>query len=60
MLIEKFRAKKSKASFAQSLIKKLDKMDLIEVEQDETASMYFKFPPCSSLWKSNTQSILCF
>jgi ATP-binding cassette subfamily F protein 3 len=45
MLIEKFRAKKSKASFAQSLIKKLDKMDLIEVEQDETASMYFKFPP---------------
>ncbi|MBL6658053.1 MAG: ATP-binding cassette domain-containing protein [Flavobacteriales bacterium] len=45
MLIEKFRAKKSKASFAQSLIKKLDKMDLVEVEQDETASMYFKFPP---------------
>lgn len=45
MLIEKFRAKKSKASFAQSLIKKLDKMDLIEVEQDDTASMYFKFPP---------------
>jgi ATP-binding cassette, subfamily F, member 3 len=45
MLIEKFRVKKSKASFAQSLIKKLDKMDLIEVEQDDTASMYFKFPP---------------
>jgi ATP-binding cassette subfamily F protein 3 len=45
MLIEKFRAKKSKAAFAQSLIKKLDKMDVIEVEQDETASMHFKFPP---------------
>lgn len=45
MLIEKFRAKKSKAAFAQSLIKKLDKMDFIEVEQDETASMHFKFPP---------------
>jgi len=45
MLIEKFRAKKSKAAFAQSLIKKLDKMDVIEVEQDDTASMHFKFPP---------------
>ena len=45
MLIDKFRYKKSKASFAQSLIKKLDKMEMIEVEQDETASMHFKFPP---------------
>lgn len=45
MLIDKFRYKKSKAAFAQSLIKKLDKMEIIEVEQDETASMHFKFPP---------------
>ena len=45
MLIDKFRYKKSKAAFAQSLIKKLDKMQMIEVEQDETASMHFKFPP---------------
>ena len=45
MLIDKFRYKKSKAAFAQSLIKKLDKMEMIEVEQDETASMHFKFPP---------------
>lgn len=45
MLIDKFRYKKSKAAFAQSLIKKLDKMEMIEVEQDETATMYFKFPP---------------
>ncbi len=45
MLIDKFRYKKSKASFAQSLIKKLDKMEIIEVDQDETASMHFKFPP---------------
>ncbi|MGC6490502.1 MAG: ABC-F family ATP-binding cassette domain-containing protein [Flavobacteriales bacterium] len=45
MLIEKFRYKKNKAAFAQSLIKKLDKMDLIEVEQDETMSMHFRFPP---------------
>ena len=45
MLIDKFRYKKSKAAFAQSLIKKLDKMEMIEVQQDETATMHFKFPP---------------
>ena len=45
MLIDKFRYKKSKAAFAQSLIKKLDKMEMIEVEHDETASIHFKFPP---------------
>ena len=45
MLIDKFRYKKSKAAFAQSLIKKLDKMEMIEVDYDETASMHFKFPP---------------
>ena len=45
MLIDKFRYKKSKAAFAQSLIKKLDKMEIVEVEQDETANIHFKFPP---------------
>ena len=44
-LIERFRAKASKASFAQSLIKKLDKMDRIELDQEDTSSMNFKFQP---------------
>ncbi len=44
-LIEKFRYKASKASFAQSLIKKLDKIDRIEVDEDDNRSMHFKFPP---------------
>ncbi|MDX5428960.1 MAG: ATP-binding cassette domain-containing protein [Bacteroidota bacterium] len=44
-LIEKFRAKASKASFAQSLIKKLDRMDRIEVDEDDTRTMHFRFPP---------------
>lgn len=44
-LIQKFRYKKNKAAFAQSLIKKLDKMDRIEVEQDDLLGMYFRFPP---------------
>ena len=43
-LIEKFRAKASKASMAQSLIKKLDRMDLIEVDEDDNAVMSLNFP----------------
>lgn len=44
-LIERFRYKASKAAFAQSLIKKLDKIDRIEVDTDDTRSMQFRFPP---------------
>lgn len=43
-LIEKFRYKASKAAFAQSLIKKLEKVELIEVDEDETATLNMKFP----------------
>lgn len=43
-LINKFRAKKNKAAFAQSLIKKLEKTDRIEVDNDEIASMKITFP----------------
>ncbi|HET8839571.1 MAG TPA: ABC-F family ATP-binding cassette domain-containing protein [Flavobacteriaceae bacterium] len=43
-LIEKFRAKASKASMAQSLIKKLDKVQRIEVDEDDNAVMKLKFP----------------
>ena len=45
VLINKFRAKKNKASFAQSLIKKLDKLVIIEVEQEDIGRMNFRFPP---------------
>ena len=41
--IEKFRAKASKAKFAQSLIKKLDKLEVIEVDGSDNSSMNFKF-----------------
>lgn len=43
-LIEKFRAKATKASMAQSLMKKLDKMDLIEVDEDDNSVMNISFP----------------
>jgi ATP-binding cassette subfamily F protein 3 len=43
-LIEKFRAKSTKASMAQSLIKKLDRMDRIEVDEDDNSVMNVRFP----------------
>jgi ATP-binding cassette subfamily F protein 3 len=43
-LIEKFRYKASKAAFAQSLIKKLEKVDRIEVDADDNAVLNVKFP----------------
>ena len=45
LLINKFRAKKNKASFAQTLIKKLEKLEVIEVEQEDIGRMNFRFPP---------------
>ncbi|MCD2260218.1 ABC-F family ATP-binding cassette domain-containing protein [Psychroserpens luteolus] len=43
-LIEKFRAKASKATMAQSLIKKLDRMERIEVDEDDNSVMTLNFP----------------
>jgi ATP-binding cassette subfamily F protein 3 len=43
-LIDKFRAKKNKAAFAQSLIKKLEKTEIIELESDAIARMKISFP----------------
>lgn len=44
VLINKFRAKKNKAAFAQSLIKKLDKLERIEVDASDKADLRFRFP----------------
>lgn len=43
-LINKFRAKKNKAAFAQSLIKKLEKTEKIEIERNHVAKMRITFP----------------
>jgi len=43
-LIEKFRAKANKASMAQSLIKKLNKVERIEVDVEDNAVMNVRFP----------------
>ncbi len=42
--VERFRAKASKAAFAQSLIKKLDKIDRIEMEDEDNSAIRFNFP----------------
>ena len=43
-LIEKFRAKANKASMAQSLIKKLNRVDRIEVDVEDNSVMNVRFP----------------
>jgi ATP-binding cassette subfamily F protein 3 len=45
VLIDKFRAKASKSAMAQSLIKKLDRLDRVEVDDMDTAAVRFRFPP---------------
>jgi ATP-binding cassette subfamily F protein 3 len=49
--IERFRAKASKATFAQSLIKKLDKMERVEVEEEDASAMNLRFPPAQASGK---------
>ncbi|HIA05745.1 MAG TPA: ABC transporter ATP-binding protein [Flavobacteriales bacterium] len=44
-LIEKFRYKASKAAFAQTLIKKLAKLDRVEIDATDNSTMKFRFPP---------------
>ncbi|HVA98108.1 MAG TPA: ABC-F family ATP-binding cassette domain-containing protein, partial [Bacteroidia bacterium] len=43
-LIDKYRAKANKASFAQSLIKKLDKLEIVEVDEGDNSAIRFTFP----------------
>lgn len=43
-LIAKFRAKANKAAMAQSLIKKLDKMERVQIDQEDHAVMHINFP----------------
>ncbi len=42
--IDRFRYKASKAVQVQSRIKQLDKVDRIEVEEEDTAAIHFRFP----------------
>lgn len=54
-LVDRFRAKASKAAFAQSLIKKLDRIEIIEVDDEDNRQMRFKFPPAPHSGKINAK-----
>jgi len=43
--IERFRYKASKANQVQSRIKQLDKIDVIEIEEEDLSKLNIKFPP---------------
>ena len=43
--IERFRYKATKAVQVQSRIKQLDKIDRIEIDEEDSASIHFYFPP---------------
>ena len=43
--IERFRYKASKANQVQSRIKQLDKVEVIEIDDEDTARLNIKFPP---------------
>jgi len=45
VLIEKFRAKKNKAKFAQTLIRKLERVEPIVIDDMEKGKINFHFPP---------------
>ena len=55
-LINKFRAKKNKAAFAQTLIKKLDKLEDIEIDQMEKDRIQFQFPDPSHSGKETLRA----
>lgn len=43
--IERFRYKATKSNQVQSRIKQLEKMDIIEVDEEDNSSLHLKFPP---------------
>ena len=55
--IERFRSKASKAVQVQSRVKQLDKIDRIEIEEEDTTSMRFYFPPAPHSGKVVVEAI---
>ncbi len=43
--IEKFRYKATKSVQVQSRIKQLEKLDIVEIDEQDNAAIHFKFPP---------------
>jgi ATP-binding cassette subfamily F protein 3 len=47
--IERFRYKASKANQVQSRIKQLDKLDILEIDEEDASKLNIKFPPAPRL-----------
>lgn len=54
--IKRFRYKPTKAVQVQSRIKQLEKMEIIEIDEEDTSSLHLKFPPSS---RSGNYPIIC-
>ena len=54
--IDKFRYKATKAKQVQSRIKKLNKLDIIEIDERDKSSIHFQFPPAPHSGKLVTEA----
>ena len=54
--VERFRYKSTKSKQVQSRIKMLDKMDIVEVDESDKASIHFRFPPAPHSGKVMVES----
>lgn len=57
--IDRFRYQATKATQVQSRIKQLDKVDRIEIENEDTASIHFRFPPAPRSGNLVLEAINC-
>lgn len=57
--IDRFRYQATKATQVQSRIKQLDKVDRIEIENEDTSSIHFRFPPAPRAGKMVVEAIGC-
>ena len=52
--IERFRYKATKSVQVQSRIKMLEKLDIIEIDEEDTSSIQYQISPCSPIRKRST------
>ncbi len=57
--IDRFRYQATKATQVQSRIKQLDKVDRIEIENEDSSSIHFRFPPAPRAGKMVVEAIGC-
>jgi ATP-binding cassette, subfamily F, member 3 len=56
-LIDQYKAKASKAAFAQQLMKKLDKLEVVEIDDEDVSNLSFKFPSAPHSGKVSIEAI---